>query len=86
MRATFQRRGTDLPGEVPTGLSDSFAAALDKTKQWGAFVTRGQLMDIGSLSEVIAQIRPFLMQVAAGALGNDDQSAVWLPGGPWRSK
>ena len=35
--ATFARRNTSVPTEVPDGLSDSFAADPGKQRQWGAF-------------------------------------------------
>lgn len=35
--ATFARRGTAIPAEVPDGLSDSFAADAGKQRQWDAF-------------------------------------------------
>jgi len=35
--ATFARRKTSIPAEVPDGLSDSFAADSGKQRQWDAF-------------------------------------------------
>ena len=35
--ATFERRNTMVPAEVPDGLSDTFAADLGKQRQWDAF-------------------------------------------------
>lgn len=35
--ATFARRNTSIPAEVPDGLSDSFAADPGKQRQWDAF-------------------------------------------------
>ena len=40
IRATFERRGTRLPAEVPPGLGDEFAADPLKTTQWAAFLRR----------------------------------------------
>ena len=36
--ATFERRSTAIPMEVPDGLSDAFAADPSKVRQWDAFV------------------------------------------------
>lgn len=41
--ATFQRRGTAIPGELPVGLTPEFAHDRRKRAQWGAFLTRNQL-------------------------------------------
>jgi hypothetical protein len=35
--ATFARRSTVIPAEVPDGLSDAFAADSAKQRQWDAF-------------------------------------------------
>ena len=38
--ATFRRRGTAIPTELPVGLTDSFAKDGVKLTQWKAFVSR----------------------------------------------
>jgi hypothetical protein len=42
LKATFLRRGTDLPDEVPPGLLDEFADA-PRTRMWNAFIVRNGL-------------------------------------------
>ena len=54
IRATFQRRGTELPNQVPTGLSDGFAS--DKRVMWNAFLRKNGLAS-GELAEVLTRIR-----------------------------
>lgn len=54
IRATFQRRGSDLPTDLPTGLSDEFAR--DKQVIWNAFLRKNGLERM-DLAEVIARIR-----------------------------
>jgi hypothetical protein len=55
IRATFDRRGTALPEEVPAGLSDEFVR--DRQSNWNAFVQRNALQTplfpeiVGSLRE-----------------------------------
>lgn len=39
IRATFRRRRTDLPLDVPMGLSDDFAADSQKQRQWQGFLS-----------------------------------------------
>lgn len=41
--ATFERRSTDLPEDVPAGLSDAFAADAAHRAQWRAFLEKNRL-------------------------------------------
>jgi predicted nucleotidyltransferase component of viral defense system len=41
--ATFQRRGTAVPVELPLGLSDEFARDAAKRTQWKAFLGKNRL-------------------------------------------
>jgi predicted nucleotidyltransferase component of viral defense system len=54
--ATFERRATEVPAEVPVGLADSFANEPATQAQWKAFVARNRLK-APSLAEVVAEIR-----------------------------
>lgn len=56
--ATFARRGTALPKDVPLGLSDEFARDAAKRGQWQGFLRKNRL-DAPSLEEVVADIRRF---------------------------
>ena len=38
IQATFERRGTDIPREIPIGLSDDFINDEQKVRQWGAYI------------------------------------------------
>jgi len=59
--ATFQRRGTTLPMDVPLGLSDEFARDTAKRAQWKAFLGKNRL-DAPALDEVIAEVRRFVTE------------------------
>jgi predicted nucleotidyltransferase component of viral defense system len=61
--ATFVRRRTALPTNVPEGLTDAFALDRDKSAQWAAFLGKNRL-DGPALAEVVAELRAF----AAGPL------------------
>jgi hypothetical protein len=41
--ATFGRRGTALPAELPLGLTDAFAHNAEKRAQWKAFLGKNRL-------------------------------------------
>ena len=57
--ATFTRRGMTVPTELPTGLSDEFAADPSRQALWKAFVKKNELAKI-SLADVVARIRSAL--------------------------
>lgn len=64
--ATFVRRRTPIPTELPDALTDAFAKDEQKRRQWYAFV-EGVAHDPGDLTDVIAKIATFLMPHAAVA-------------------
>jgi hypothetical protein len=56
IRATFQRRGSELPTKIPTGLTEEFAQ--DKQVMWNAFLRKNGLEGrAGDFAEVVSQIR-----------------------------
>jgi predicted nucleotidyltransferase component of viral defense system len=57
--ATFKRRGMTVPTELPTGLSDEFAADPSRQALWTAFVKKNELAMI-PLADVVARIRSAL--------------------------
>lgn len=58
LAATFQRRNTLLPEEMPLGLSDEFAHDATKQAQWNAFLGKNRL-DAPTLHEVVAEVRSY---------------------------
>ena len=79
IRRTFERRRSEVPVDVPSGLSDAFASA--KNRQWRAFLSRERLSAApGNFGSVVEKLRDFvltpLVQAEAG-------SYAWRPGGPW---
>jgi len=64
--ATFQHRQTGIPDGVPIGLSNEFGNDPQKSKQWGAFL-RKNAIDPKPLSEVVTDLREFLMPVLVSA-------------------
>jgi hypothetical protein len=64
--ATFDRRQTRIPVGVPIGLSDEFANDPLKEKQWNAFLRKNSIAP-KPLSEVVTDLRDFLMPVLASA-------------------
>lgn len=69
--ATFKRRRTDVPVDVPYALTDAFAQDDQKQKQWEAFVS-GVLADPVALDVVVADLRTFLIPHAQAAQSGTD--------------
>jgi hypothetical protein len=64
--ATFERRETEIPAELPDALTPAFAEDEQKQRQWNTFVENVALRP-GSLADVIASIARFVMPHADSA-------------------
>jgi predicted nucleotidyltransferase component of viral defense system len=58
--ATFARRATDVPKDVPAGLLDSFASESGPQAQWVAFLETNRLAG-PSFAEVVPEIRALVL-------------------------
>lgn len=56
VRATFDRRNTAVPSEIPDGLTDAFAEDPNKQRQWQAFV-RNLTGPVPDLAVLVAELR-----------------------------
>jgi len=85
VRATFARRKTPLPADLPLGLSATFASNREKQRQWAAFLERGGLApDVElSLSDVVSAIRLFLSPLLSSIADGHPWDLNWSPRGPW---
>jgi hypothetical protein len=62
IKASFERRRTALPAEVPLALTDSFSQDRAKMTQWGAFIRKKCLVaEKVSFQEVTILLTGFLM-------------------------
>ena len=59
--ATFQRRQTLVPENMPLGLTDEFAHDTTKQAQWKAFLGKNRL-EAPTLKEVIEEVRSFVKE------------------------
>jgi predicted nucleotidyltransferase component of viral defense system len=64
--ATFARRQTPIPVEIPDALTPAFAADSGKQRQWAAFI-KDVGVNPGSLVSVVEHLAGFLMPIAAAA-------------------
>ena len=83
IRATFRRRGTQLPEGEIVGLSDRFLQDERAQANWKAYVKREGLQGFESLAQVIEELRAFLSRPIEHARTGETSGARWAPGGPW---
>lgn len=80
VKRTFERRRTEVPADVPTGLSGGFAR--DKDRQWRAFLGRERMAAAPeNFDKVTDDLRVFLL---SPLVQNGSAAYAWSPGGPWR--
>jgi hypothetical protein len=60
IHATFERRKTPIPTELPLGLTDEFTQDARKVQQWEAFLRKNGLAPV-TLQEVVEAIRPLFL-------------------------
>jgi len=65
--ATFARRGTAIPEQVPDALTAAFALDVTKQRQWAAFV-RDLAGDVPALETIVIDLADFLMHHAKQAM------------------
>ena len=84
IKATFKRRKTDIPIELPLALTDEFGRDEVKSVQWNAFVRKSGLeADVPQLPELLSHLRDFLLLPMKAASGHGPAPASWAKGGPW---
>lgn len=84
IRATFERRNTDIPRDTPPALTDAFIKDTEKKKQWTAFVNKTGLRAADSLEKTVAIIRDFAGPVLNNLAKQKQFAAKWTPPGPWQ--
>ena len=84
IKATFNRRNTDIPTETPVALTEEFFSNQEKITQWQAFLRRSKLEDTSvELSQVINELCKFLLPPTLAISNNIDFNQMWADGGPW---
>jgi predicted nucleotidyltransferase component of viral defense system len=84
LRATFKRRRTPLPSDLPVALTPAFAAAEGKRAQWTAFVRKSGLTSVpADLDGIVSRLALLLEPVLQAASVGDEFPLFWPPSGPW---
>lgn len=87
IRATFQRRQTQIPVDIPTALSTEFESDERKQADWISFLRRaGKDQDPPKLSEVCILLRSFLIPPCQAVTSGTPFEAAWAASGPWRGR
>lgn len=82
IRATFERRQTEIPAEMPSGLSEEFENDRDKLTQWKAFLARSGL-ESAELGQVMQDLRLFVGPPLLAAARNVTFQRSWNRKGRW---
>ena len=82
IRATFDRRGTELPKETALGLTRTFATDAAHVRQWAAFVARIGAEAPEELSDAVDAIAAFLLPPSQAIMASTHFDARW-DGGRW---
>ncbi len=85
IRATFARRGTDIPDDVPVAWTPAFSADSSKQTQWTAFVRKsGSVATVSTLGAAVDEVSRFARQPLAVAAANSNWRARWSVAGLWQ--
>lgn len=83
--ATFERRRTRIPEEMPLAFTSEFYDDPGKRAGWQAFLTRNRLIRSPlSLAEVCALLDRFLAAPSRAAATSEPFDTDWMPPGFWR--
>ena len=87
IQATFERRSTVLPVELPVALTPAFSASERVAGLWSGFLKRSGIeARAPTLELAIQRIGGFLKPVLGSSRIGEEYRAHWVRGGPWRSK
>ena len=84
IKATFDKRATDLPQSPPLALTAEFTQDQQKRTQWNAFLRKGKLDAQGlSLGDVTGVISDFILPPTTAILQGQTFDRVWSTAGVW---
>ena len=84
VHATFDRRATPIPSDVPVAFTGAFYSSESRAQQWRGYVTRNRLDGVSQDFDlvgavVIGFLRPLWDDLVVGRRPTGD----WPPAGPW---
>lgn len=84
IRATFERRQTVFPENLPLALTEEFSSDKGKQTQWNAFLRKNKLEGITDFTSVIASLKDFFQPIIEAINQKETFSAEWRQNA-WRS-
>jgi hypothetical protein len=84
LAATFARRRTVVPRDLPVALTREFADVPGRSAQWAGFTRRLLGTSPPELTVVIDAIAGFAGSVLLAVARGERFVGTWRPGGPWR--
>ena len=79
----FPGMRTPLPEDEIVALSERFVQDERARANWKAFVTRNHPDGFDSLSDLVNEVRGFLLAPLEHVRTGPAFNATWKPGGPW---
>jgi hypothetical protein len=84
IRATFARRQTVIPAEMPVAFTPDFANDASKQSQWRAFLGRASLaMAPEPLLDLLASVAAFALPMLDAVRDGKPFAKKWPAGGSW---
>ncbi len=86
MRATFERRATELPAELPAELSDEYTAQPETSRMWDAYrkAFSTPASDLPEdLQDVAYAIAALVLPASIAARAGDAFDQTWTPTAGW---
>lgn len=84
IKATFDRRKTNIPTTRPLALAPEFSEDKQKSTQWNAFLRKSNLNSRNLyLSEIATRLADFLMPPAEAASQGISFEKLWKPSEGW---
>lgn len=80
--ATFERRKSSYPTQIPFAFTDEFYTDSDKQKQWTAFVRKSRINTFSedtNLEMIVREISDFLMPIIERENKLKTPSLTWYP-------
>jgi hypothetical protein len=75
---TFNRRGTVLPNGEPVALTREFSGNPQKRAQWTGFIRRLKVRDVPALTEIVGEMRAFLLPAIQALSAGEHFHSKWL--------
>ncbi len=83
--ATFQRRNTTIPEDLPVALAPAFFAEESRVVQWRGYLKRNGLPGApADFAMVGERLRAFLGESLRALRAGEESHRNWQPGGPWQ--